>query len=93
MENVREKHEHCRFLTFSLELNVFPVFFRVEFIPILLGRGRFGLKYLPYRAKLCRAKFSSGNAIRRAKFLSPNEKFITFAQRKILPDKSKSVFS
>ena len=34
---------------------------------------------LPYRAKLCRAKFSSGEIIRRAKFSSPFKKFVTFA--------------
>ena len=39
--------------------------------------------HLPYRAKLCRAKFSSGEIIRRAKFWSLSEKFVTFARRKI----------
>ena len=33
----------------------------------------------------------SGETIRRAKFLSPKEKFVTFARRKILPDKNKRV--
>ena len=46
---------------------------------------------IPYRAKLCRAKFSSGETIRRAKFSSLNEKFVTFARRKVSPNKSKSV--
>ena len=46
---------------------------------------------VPYRAKLCRAKFSSGETIRRAKFSSLNEKFVTFARRKVSPNKSKSV--
>ena len=40
---------------------------------------------LPYRAKLCRAKLLSGETIRRAKFSSLNEKFVTFARRKVLP--------
>ena len=47
---------------------------------------------LPDRAKLCWAKFSSDETICRAKFLSPKEKFVTFARRKISPNKSKSVF-
>ena len=47
--------------------------------------------HVPYRAKLCRAKFSSGETIRRAKFSSLNEKFVTFARRKVSPNKSKSV--
>ena len=51
------------------------------------------LSFIPYRAKLCRAKFSSGETIRRAKFSSLNEKFVTFARRKVSPNKSKSVFS
>ena len=34
-----------------------------------------------HRAKLCRAKFSSGETIRRAKFSSLNEKFVTFARQ------------
>ena len=44
------------------------------------------MKEPPYRAKLCRAKFSSGDTIRRAQISSLNEKFVTFA-RQILPDK------
>ena len=48
---------------------------------------------LPYRAKLCRAKLLSGETIRRAKFSSLKEKFVTFPQRKVSRDKSKSVFS
>ena len=43
-ENVHERHEHCQFFTFSLGLNFFPVFSRVEFIPPL---WRFWPKYLP----------------------------------------------
>ena len=43
---------------------------------------QFSIRPLP-RAKLCRAKFSSGEIIRRAKFWSLNEKFVTFARRKI----------
>ena len=39
------------------------------------------LMVLPYRAKLCRAKFSSGETIRRAKFSSPVKKFVTFARQ------------
>ena len=35
----------------------------------------------------------SGETIRRAKFSSPNEKFVTFARRKSSPNKSKSVVS
>ena len=35
---------------------------------------------LLYQAKLCLAKFSSNETIRRAKFLLPNEKFVTFAK-------------
>ena len=54
-------------------------------LDIPLGYG------LPYRAKLCRAKFSSGETIRRAKFSSLNEKFVTFARRKVSPNKIKSV--
>ena len=46
---------------------------------------------IPYRAKLCRAKFSSGETIRRAKFSSLKEKFVTFARRKVSPNKIKSV--
>ena len=42
-----------------------------------------GFNCVPYRAKLCRAKFSSGGIIRRAKFWSLSEKFVTFARRKI----------
>ena len=42
---------------------------------------------------LYRAKLSSGETIRWAKFSSPNEKFVTFARRKNSPNKSKSVFS
>ena len=38
------RHEHCQFFTFSLGLNFFPVFSRVEFIPPL---WRFWPKYLP----------------------------------------------
>ena len=45
------------------------------------------------RAKLCRVKFSSGENICRAKFLSPNEKFATLAWRKISPNKYESIFS
>ena len=37
--------------------------------------------WLSYRAKLCRAKFSSGETIRRAKFSSPVKKFVTFARQ------------
>ena len=47
---------------------------------------------VPYWAKHFQAKFSSGVNIRRAKFSSPNEKFVTFAWRKIPPNKSISVF-
>ena len=50
-------------------------------------------KSVPYRVKPCRAKFSSGETIRRAKCSSLNEKFVTFARRKVSPNKSKSVFS
>ena len=46
---------------------------------------------LPYRAKVCQLKFSSGETIIRAKFSSLNEKFVTFAQRKVSPNKNKSV--
>ena len=35
---------------------------------------------IPYRAKLCWAKFSWGEIIRRAKFWSLSEKFVTFAR-------------
>ena len=49
--------------------------------------------YIPYRAKLCWAKFPSVKTIHRAKFSSPNEKFVTFARRKILPKKIKKAFS
>ena len=35
----------------------------------------------------------SGENIRRAKCSSPNEKFVTFARRKISPNKNKTVFS
>ena len=44
---------------------------------------KLSISILPYRAKLCRAKFSSGEIIRRAKFWSLSEKFVTFARRKI----------
>ena len=44
---------------------------------------------LPYRAKLFRAKFSSGETIRRAKLSSLNENFVTFARRKFCPVKVK----
>ena len=47
---------------------------------------RFQKSNIPYRAKLCRAKFSSGETIRRAKFSSPSQKFVTFARRKVSPD-------
>ena len=40
-QNVHERYEHCQFFTFSLELNFFPVFSRVEFIPPP-GGGAFG---------------------------------------------------
>ena len=40
---------------------------------------------IPYRAKLCRAKLSSGETIRRAKLLSLSEKFVTFARQKFHP--------
>ena len=40
-------HEHRQFFTFSLELNFFPVFFLVEFLP-----SRFWSKYLPLNAML-----------------------------------------
>ena len=42
---------------------------------------------MPYRAKLFRAKFWLGETICRAKFSSPNEKFVTFARRKVSPNK------
>ena len=47
----------------------------------------------PYLAILCRAKFSSGKTICRAKYSSPNRKFVTFAQWTFSPNKSKSACS
>ena len=65
------------------------IIFRGTWIP---QNTKSAIKYkLLYRAKLCRAKFSSGETIRRAKFSSLNEKFVTFARRKVSPNKSKSV--
>ena len=39
MKNMSEGHEHRQFFTSSLELNFFPVFSRVEFIPPPPGGG------------------------------------------------------
>ena len=44
-------------------------------------------QWLPYWAKLCWVKLSSGETIRLAKFSPLNEKFVTFAQRKVSPNK------
>ena len=49
--------------------------------------------YLIHRVKLCQEKFSSGKTIRRAKFSSPNKKFVTFTRRKFSSNKRKSIFS
>ena len=45
-EIVHERHEHCQFFTFSLELDFFPVFSRVEFISPGEG-GAFGQNIYP----------------------------------------------
>ena len=45
-ENMSKGHDHRQFFAFSLELNFFPVFSGVEFIPPPRG-VRFWPKYLP----------------------------------------------
>ena len=59
------------------------------YLKVFLPRKQKKKMNIPYRATLCRAKFSSVETIRRAKFSSPNEKFVTFARRKISPNKVK----
>ena len=62
---------------------MFIFIFEAHDLHILSALGVIGDAYLPYRAKLCRAKLSSGETIRRAKFsslkenssLSPDKKF------------------
>ena len=52
-------HEHRQFFTFSLELNFFPDFFLVEFLPSP-GGGAFWPKYLPLDGEIvtfCTIKF------------------------------------
>ena len=50
------------------------------------------VQWLTLGAKLCKAIFSTGKTIRWAKVSSTNEKFVTFARRKISPNKSRSIF-
>ena len=55
----KTRHEHCQFFTFSLELNFFPVFFRVEFIPPSPGGEASGQNIYPYARNFLRNSLKS----------------------------------
>ena len=57
-----------------------------------LDQSRFMWNLIIFSTKCIFPYTLSGETIYRAKFSSPNKKFITFAQRQISPNKSKSVY-